>query len=201
MKVNDRVFVGLVSMLLYFSVSVHAQGAWEVDKQKDGIKIYTRNEKNSNFRSFKAIMLVEASPVDILKVLREADRYTDWYGFTKASKLLDQHHNVQYNYVETIFPWPYKNRDMVYKMSIDTAGTKSTRIHLVGLPNYIPEKKGVVRMQKAEGYLLLTPLGKHTEITYMFHSEPGDIPVWLANSAIAELPFKTLSGLRANLRK
>ena len=173
-----------------------------MDKDKGEIKIYTRDKKGSDFKSFKGIVLIETSMVEIIKVLRDADNYAKWYGFTKTSKLLEQYKDEQYNYVETMFPWPYKNRDMVYKMSIDASNPDTTKIHLLGVPDYIPEKDGIVRMQKAEGYILLRPLGKQIEITYVFHSEPGDnVPAWLANNSIAELPFKTLSGLRTILKE
>ncbi|MFZ1805964.1 MAG: hypothetical protein WAU36_02015 [Cyclobacteriaceae bacterium] len=109
---------------------------------------------------------------------------------------------MQYNYVETIFPWPYSNRDMVYRMSINESINGAVKIALEGLPDYVPEKKGIVRMRKAEGYILLQPMGEKTELIYEFHSEPGDnIPLWLANNSIAELPFRTLSGLRKILKE
>lgn len=190
----------LISLLILFEVS--AQGQWMLDRKEDGIEVYTRNERGSDFKSFKAIAFVEASTIEIIKILRDADSYTKWYGFTKTSKLLEQHGDEQYNYVETIFPWPFKNRDMVYKMSISTSNPDSTTIHLLGIPDYIPEKNGLVRMQKAEGYMSLKQIANMTEITYQFHSEPGDnVPVWLANNSISELPFRTLSGLKAMLKE
>lgn len=142
-------------------------------------------------------MMVAASTEELLKILKNADDFTSWYGFTKTSKLLKQERGVQYNYVETIFPWPYSNRDMVYRMSIDTSIPRAIKITLKGIPDYIQDKKGIVRMEKAEGYILLKPMEDKTEVIYVFHSEPGDnVPSWLANNSMAELPFKTLSGLR-----
>ena len=192
----------LITFIIFFLSESNAQGLWEINKKKDGIEIYTRYESGSDFKSFKAIILLETSVSEIIKILRDADNYSQWYGFTKTSKLLEQQKYQQYNYVETIFPWPYKNRDMVYKMSIDTTNLSTTKIHLLGVANYLPEKDGIVRMRKAEGYILLSPMGKQIEVTYVFHSEPGDnIPTWLANNSIAELPFQTLSGLRAILNR
>lgn len=199
---NNKTLVLLVSILLLISLDAFSQTSWEVDKNKDEIVVYTRAEKGSGFKSFKAVTTVEASTDEIISMLKDADSYTKWYGYTKTSKLLKQENDVQYNYVETIFPWPFVNRDMVYRMSINSLHSGVIEISLNGLPNYIPEKKGITRMQKAEGYLLLKPLGGKTEITYEFHSEPGDnIPTWLANNSIAELPFKTLLGLREVLKE
>ncbi|MEM9326623.1 MAG: START domain-containing protein [Bacteroidota bacterium] len=177
-----------------------AQGAWTLDKDENDIQVYTRRELDSDFKSFKAVTVLQVSAEDILGVLRDADRYEEWYGFTKTSQLLERQGNVQYNYVETVFPWPYKNRDMVYRMSIDTSNQAVTKVSLEGLPHHLPDNKGIVRMQVAKGYLLLATIDKETTITYVFHSEPGaSVPAWLANASIAELPYQTLLGLRSEL--
>ena len=194
--------VGIVSIFILYLSESSAQSQWVIDKHKDGIEIYTRYERGSDFKSFKAVAIVDAYTDEIVSVLKDADFYSDWYGFTRTSKLLEQRENEQYNYVETIFPWPYKNRDMIYKMTIETIDGDTTKISLVGLPNFIPENNGIKRMRKAEGYLLLVSRNRQTKIIYVFHSEPGDnIPAWLANKSISELPFRTLSGLKSMLKK
>lgn len=199
---STKVQVVLVSILVLLSFETLSQNLWELNKHQDGIKVYTKVEEGSAFKAFKAIVLVNASVDEIIEVLKNVDRYTEWYGYTKTSKLLKHENGVQYNYVETIFPWPYKNRDMVYRMAMNgghpnAEHPEEVEISLVGIPDYLPEKKGIVRMKKAKGYILLQPLNDKTQVTYEFHSEPGDnVPTWLANSSIAELPFKTLFGLR-----
>ncbi len=184
------------------SFMTRSQASWEVAKCEDGIIVYTRVKKDSDFKAFKAVLTVDVSTDEIIRVLKNANDYIKWYGYTKTSKVLKQEQDVQYNYVETKFPWPYSNRDMVYKMTIDASDSKEVKILLEGIPDYIPEKKGIVRMEKAAGFILLKSMGGNTEITYQFHSEPGNnIPTWLANSSIAELPFKTLLGLRKTLKE
>ncbi len=199
---NMKVFLWLFSSCILLSFRAYPQALWEIDKDKDGIIVYTRLEGNSEFKSFKAITRVDASQVEIIKLLKDAGNYKKWYGYTRTSMLLKEEKDVQYNYVETIFPWPYSNRDMVYRMSIDTSNPSEPKLFLKGLPDYIPEKKGIVRMKKAEGYIELRSVDNQTEVTYVFHSEPNkNIPAWLANKSIAELPFKTLQGLREILEE
>jgi len=200
MKIFSTVVIGC--FITFFSVQDFSQNNWEIDKNKDGIKVYTRVEKGSNFKAFKAIVEVDNSIGEIIKILKNVSENTNWYGYTKTSKLLKTENDIQYNYVETIFPWPYSNRDMVYKMSIEKYSSGAVKVLLKGLPNYISKKKGIVRMKKAEGYILLQPNNGKTEIIYVFHSEPGkNIPAWLANNSIANLPFKTLSGLKKILKE
>lgn len=198
-----RVFcVALWGVLTLPAFHSLAQSEWKLDKCKNDIEVYTRYEPDSDFKSFKAVATICAPVEEIISVLRDADKYTDWYGFTRASKLLEVRENVQFNYVETTFPWPYNNRDMVYKVSIDTSHGDTTKVELSGLPDYIAKKKGLIRMKKAQGYMLLIPHYQETKITYVFHSEPGaNIHPWLANRNISELPIKTLSGLKSRLQK
>lgn len=199
---SHKIHIILLTMFICTSYNTFCQTSWEIDKEKDGIVVYTKLEKNSDFKSFKAIVLVDASIDEVVRLLKDADSYTEWYGYTKTSKILKQDKGIQYNYVETVFPWPYKNRDMVYRMSISASDIDKVLISLKGMPDYISQKKGIVRMKKAEGNILLRRVDSNTEITYTFHSEPGDaIPAWLANNSIGELPFKTLTGLRGVLMK
>lgn len=176
----------------------NAQPAWELTKDNDGIRVYTRAEKGSAYKSFKAVAKMEAPAKDIVEVLRDADRYADWYGFTKTAKLLMRENDVQYHYVETIFPWPYQNRDLVCKMWEEKREYRTIILRVVGVPDFLPPVTDVVRMKKAKGHITLTAVtDNETEVVYEFHSEPGDnIPPWLANRSISELPLKTLSGLR-----
>lgn len=53
----------IVLFCAFFLVSHHSysQNSWEIDKNKEGIKVYTRVEKDSDFKSFKAVMTVTAS--------------------------------------------------------------------------------------------------------------------------------------------
>ena len=194
---KTKILLLLINVMLFLSFDVISQTPWEIDKNKNGIKVYTRFKKNSSFKSFKATTTVDASIEKTLKILQKTEDYTKWYGYTKKSKLLKQENNVQYNYVETVFPWPFRNRDMVYEMTTNYLESNVVKIILKGIPDFIKEKKGIVRMKKADGYILLKPLNEKTKIMYVFHTEPGEnIPVFLANSSIAKLPFKTLSGLK-----
>jgi hypothetical protein len=146
--------------------------------------------------------MVNAQVEEIITVLKDVENYTKWFAYTKKAKILNKEQNVQYNYIETAFPWPYENRDMVYEMSIKKIDSVKTKVFLKGIPDYIPKTKGIVRMRKANGYLMLIRSETQTEITYIFHSDPGgDVPSWLANNSITYLPFKTLIGLRKELIK
>lgn len=196
MKSNIFILCICVFSTVSFS-TLASQTLWEIDKNEDGIKIYTRVVEGSDFKSFKAIVQVEAPLDEVVKTLKNIGGYTKWFAYTKTSILLNQEDGVQYIYLETTLPWPFENRDMVYRMKVNKISADTTKITLKGLPDYVPQKTGIVRMKKANGFILLTSSENITEIVYEFHSEPGNnISPLMANISIADLPFKTLSGLR-----
>jgi len=187
--------LSLIIMLLAFES--YSQSLWVVKKDKNGVQVYLRDTAGSEYKSFKGTMKIQASLSEIVDILKKVEDYRQWFAFTKTSKLLKKEDNIQFVYIETSFPWPYKNRDMVYQMEFETINITTTRILLKGISGYIPKKKGILRMKKSEGYLLLNSKGSTTEITYVFHSEPeGNIPVWLVNKSVIDFPYKTLINLK-----
>jgi hypothetical protein len=197
MKYNKMVL--LVFALALISLDVFSSENWMIDKEDDGIKIYTRSVEGSEFRAFKGVAQYDATLDEVLKVLSNVENYPQWFGHTEASKLLAQIENENYIYVETIFPWPYSNRDLVYKVVVKKISPEKTLITIQGNPDFIPVKKNINRMTQASGKILITSLGNKTEIIYEFHCEPGNVPSWLANKLLPGYPLSTLSGLRRTI--
>jgi hypothetical protein len=169
---------------------------WELEKDSDGIKVYTQLEAGSPYKSFKAITVTNANSQAIAGILEDVKGYVTWFAFTEKVDLLENSLHEKYVYMETRYPWPFNNGDMIYKMTFATEGKTITKVTLVGVPDYLPPVAGITRMKEANGYILLTPVGNKTEITYYMHSDiGGEIPVWMANKYIDNLPYQTLSRL------
>ncbi len=173
-----------------------AEQSWFLNKDNNGVQVYSRETKGSEYRTFKGVVRINASMMEVVAVLKNIETYQKWFAYTKKVKLLKKEKNIQYLYLESEFPWPYRNRDMVYLIKFTQINPSAINITLTGVPNYIAAKKGIVRMKQAGGSLLLTAQDNKIEVVYVFHSEPGgNIPIWLANKALLDLPFKTLRNL------
>lgn len=173
-----------------------SQELWELEKDSDGIKVYTMLETGSPYKSFKAIAVINSTSDAITEILKDVKGYAGWFSFTEKAKLLENGLYEKYVYMETQFPWPFKNEDMIYKMTFSTEGNAVTKVTLIGIPDYYPPVEGVIRMKNANGYILLKPIGNKTEITYYMHTDSGgDIPIWMANKYMFNLPYQTLTNL------
>ena len=86
-----------------------------LDKQKDGIEIYTRPVAGSGIKEFKGVADVDASIAGIVAVLRDSDRFMTWFPNTPESRLLSREGMTSYQYSVMATPWPMADRDNVLR--------------------------------------------------------------------------------------
>ena len=194
-------FVWLQVMVL-LSAPVLGQGTWQLVKTGPSVTVYTKQKPESEYRSFKAVGIVLSTPEKVLEVLDDVYHYKQWFAFSKSIRLLKRKPNEKYVYMETSLPWPFRNQDMIYKITVRKNNPGEIKLILNGRSNFIPAIDGIQRMYDAKGYILLQPKQDYTIVTYVMHTEfGGDIPPWLANTYIHLLPFQTLNNLKGIVEK
>jgi hypothetical protein len=177
---------------------------WSLEKQEDGITVYTRSVAGSDIKEFKGNGIVEADLESVLAVLRDSDRYQDWFPECPESKLLSREGNVSHQYSVTAAPWPVDDRDNIFRTVLSRDETTgAVGISIGAAPRFYPEQPGRVRVQNAEGSWRLEPEGdQRTRVVFTMHLEPGGgIPAWLINRRIVSTPFGAISNLRAFVAK
>lgn len=188
------------ALLLVLSTEVPGI-AWELAARRDGVEVFTGLKQGSGFRAFKAVTRIEASPAEVLGVFLDVERYVEWFAYTRRARVLETTADARTIYLETEFPWPFANEDMIYRMSQTTTGQAVT-VTLEGVPGDRPRVEGVQRMKSASGHIEVRSVGTLTEVTYTMHTElGGGIPHWLANQNIHELPLRTLGNLKRRLER
>lgn len=191
-----------LQLIVLLSFPVVGEEAWQLVKSDSNVTVYTKQGLGRAYKSFKAVGIVQSTPQKLLKVLDDVDGYNQWFAFSESVRLLKIIQNEKYVYMETSFPWPFSNGDMIYKISLTKNNNGETTLVLNGVPDFIPAIDGIKRMPDAKGYILLQPEKEHTIVTYVMHTElGGDIPPWLANKYIHLLPFQTLNNLIRLLQK
>jgi hypothetical protein len=174
---------------------------WKLRKDENGIAVYTRTVASSTFDEFKAIALITGASLNqVLDIILDAGNYTRLIPDCTESRVLFQRGRYfDIHYLRMKSPWPVKDRDAIYQSeTIITDNGKVAHISLSPMGDYIEEKKDLIRMYRGSGYWEVEELpGGTVKITYQFHGDPGgQIPAWLANSAIVSNPYKTLEKLK-----
>jgi hypothetical protein len=188
-------FLFLIGVML-LSFPVMALEAWEQVKHNSAVTVFTKQVDGNPYKSFKAVGIVQSTPLKLLEVLDDVTSYGEWFAYLRTVRLLKKEGNEKFVYMETNFPWPFKNEDITYMLSVSKNEKGGIKLTLDGKPDYIPAVHGVKRMRDAKGYILLQPEDDHTIVTYVMHTElSGDIPPWVANKYIHLMPFETLNNL------
>lgn len=188
-------------LLLLFRPDPGSVPQWDLWKEKEGIRIYTRSFPGTNVKGLKMETMLEGRLDAYVELLRDWDAYEDWIYSSKNARVLETHspYDMIY-YVQSDFPWPLQDRDLIMKnRSWQDSLTHAWHSHSVSIPDHLPEKKGFVRIRQMEGEWVFTPVapGK-VHLKYWFHSDPGGVlPAWLVNMALDVGPMKTLRQMKA----
>jgi hypothetical protein len=176
------------------------QVSWTLQKDKDGIKVYTRDSDKSAFDEFRATMLLNQSIHSFVAVMRDAEGLPEWaYNVKNASTLKIMGDSLQYYYSEVSIPFPFTNRDGIYRNSYTWKPDSSLLIIEINiLPDYIEKKENFVRIPFGQGFWRVKVLeDKLIDVTFQMVVDPGgSVPSWLANMFVNETPTYTLTNLR-----
>lgn len=195
-----RVFFIFLSVLA--GTAQASGGEWQLARDRDGIRVWTRDIPNYPIREFKAVMIVKSSLAGLVNLILDTDNASRWVYRTDRIQLLKQ--DVESATflirVETNFPWPLANRDVVIAGQIaqeEKTGTVSIKSHSVEVAEYAQDPD-FVRMPDMEGTWLFRPLGGElVEVTMIGRADPGgNIPSGVVNLIIHETPYRTMQGMR-----
>ncbi|WP_299875985.1 START domain-containing protein [uncultured Cocleimonas sp.] len=189
------------SMLLIFSAPIFgAQDNWYLEKEEDNIQVFVAETKGSPLKSFRGVVTVNSSLNSVLSVIADASSYPRWLHNCKSAKTIKRIGETEiYNHIVTNMPWPVIDRDsVVQSIKTENKTTNQVTIKFVAKPAMIEKLPKTVRITKMNGLWELTPLddGK-LKILYQMSVDPGgNIPKWLVNSLVVDIPFNTLNNLR-----
>jgi hypothetical protein len=191
----------LVAIISLFAV-MQSQPNWELQKEGDGIKVYTAGSESSKFKQFKVEADVAASAQQIPHAVTDLENNYKWFESVKKGEMIELFSKDEYIFKQVVkVPFPFKDREVVQYCTVRELEDGVIRIDLKHKNDAIPEDGDYVRMPYAVGYWILTPNGTTTQIEYSFLADPGgNIPAWLANQFIVDNPFKTIKALREYLK-
>jgi len=174
--------------------------AWELAKEGKGITVHTREVDGSNFKEYRAVMNIKTSLSSLIALVADISAYPSWIHTCQEGKLLKRISLKEiYAYTINNAPWPVNDRDaIVHNTIIQDNEDQSVTIKIVGVPDYIPPQKGLVRVKMIDGYWRFTPVeNSMVQVIYQVHNDPGgDLPSWLVNSVVVSQPYNTLVNMQ-----
>ena len=191
------------SIVFIVSLSSLAHGKWELEKNANGVQVFTRDNENSAIKEFKAIATVFADRLDIARCVARVTDYPNWFPDCGESRIIDIiSPTKRKTYYRVDLPWPATDRYCYMIMHVETDNDKQeTTIHFNDTDG--DEVSDCVRMASANGFWKMTTLDeKKTKVVYQFISDPaGSLPAWIINMFIVDNPFDALVALKKKMEK
>jgi hypothetical protein len=201
---GPRTFIFIFISLLILHIFPCSLHAWELAKDANNIKIYTRDVEGSKFKEYKGTMEIEASLSALVALVDDIAAHPSWIHTGTEGRLLKRvSQKESFTYSINGAPWPVSDRDAVVRNYIQQdPATLEVTITITAFPNYIPEEPGLMRVRKINGYWYFNPLTDgRVQVIYQVHNEPGGkIPSWLVNSIVITQPYHTLKNMKKMVR-
>jgi hypothetical protein len=206
MKRTAVLVIALMAVLSPVRGQPSADEGWKLKKDRNGIQVYVRTVPGSGFKEFMATAELQAGMTSVMRVMEDTDSYPQWFPQIKESrvlKLISSHELVLYQLMD--LPFPVGDRDCVLRVQVSRdMRTGTVTFRLSSLWNYLPERKGVIRVKLISGSWTFTPDTARgvVMVTYRMHSEPeGKLPPWIANAGVVKRPYTVLTNMRKMLTK
>jgi hypothetical protein len=201
-------FVYLTAILLFtINVEVFPQKTndWKLSRYEKGVKIYIRNGNRASAKDVLGTTTIKTSLSALVYLVKDSENHYQWIYANKYAKLLKTMSDFEWIYYnESEAPWPVSNRDLItHAKLVQDANTFQITIDSQGVPDYLPEKNGLVRIKKLHSVWVFTP-AKYGQVDVRFELEidlGGNIPVWLINTSIEKGPMHTLQNMAKVLQQ
>jgi len=176
---------------------------WQLTRQdqRRNIKTFSRLEDGKRYRSFKVEAELDARLETLARVLIDVDNYTKWFWHTRESRLLKQVSPTEFIvYMVHNAPAGLPDRDSVVRVIVEpqTRSKPYLTLRASAVPDYIPQRKPLVRMSAEEITVKYSPIATNKiriEVEGYFDAG-GAIPAWAVNFVQRSAPYSVVLGLQ-----
>ncbi|MDQ3230669.1 MAG: START domain-containing protein [Pseudobdellovibrionaceae bacterium] len=180
---------------------------WEKINEEEGITVFRKSFPDSAVKGVGGEAMIDASIGKILWVLMDNEHKGDWVDKFKSTRTIETPNDLSnIQYAAFSMPFPVTNRDFVYRYDfrVDEAmNAVIVDVKSVEHPKAPASDTIGVRGAVIHGRYVLLPRGPNqTFVKAEYLADPkGILPTWVVNIVQKNWPFKTLMGLRKQVKK
>jgi len=181
-------------------------GEWKLMVDKDGIALFAREVSGHSEMQFKGVCIVSRPLESVVSVLSDTASYPKWFFKCIEAKKIPTENPSEFHfflYVAIDTPWPFRDRDVVYKteVDIDFASAK-VDIRSIALKRpFIPLRRQYVRITDSEQQWILERISvDRTRIIFISRTNvAGPFANFISNPGIRDTTIHSLKNLRKML--
>lgn len=180
-------------------------GEWELQRDEDGIKVYSKEVPGSDVVAFRGEAVLDAPIARVMGVLKDTARRIEWtpqLAETRLIKQINEFERIEFQRIST--PWPIRDRYFIMhiKATVDvktklvSAHSESIAMPAESHPEFVEGRmyESVFEVQAVDA--------THTRFAVQIHADPmGAIPKWMTNLFQRNWPKEFIEGLASQTRR
>lgn len=174
-----------------------ARGA-NASEPGDAIHFETFDMPDSAVKAVRIEAVIEAPVSAVMAVFADVQQYPQWVHNCSRAELVSTKGFYDFTaYQISDMPWPVTDRDMVLKFRTEETATGGFHVELINQSSALPSTDNI-RVSAAQGFYHFEPLSaSSTLLKSEQHFDPsGNIPVWLMNQLLKDIPVRSVIGMR-----
>ncbi len=179
------------------TLSVNADSAWQLRKDKGGIQVYTKSVDGSPYDAVRAVTQVDSIRLmSLVALLDDVAACQDWADQCVESTVRKRISDTQaYVYTHNDLPFPVKDRDVLtHVIWTQNPADYEVVMSSKATTGLMDKVKGRIRLTEAKTSWRFKPLKSgQIEVSNESHINPGSsLPGWITNMLLVETPYETI---------
>lgn len=198
----SKLHLNCLVFLLLGACQLMAAPDWELKRDRDGIRVYTRSVEGSKHKAVRATVTLPTSLTAAVALVRDASSCSAWAAFCVLSyeyEVLSPTESYIYSYNDV--PWPLADRDALARVTWSQDPETLAVTMVAEATEGIMPVTDAVRITDGSTTWQFVPRddGKLDIITEAHIDPAGPTPAWITNLLLIDSPFDTLKNMRSLL--
>ena len=183
-------------LTFYISLGCFAQGDWELEKDKEGVKVFVRHMEGNSFLNFKVQTSIRCSLDKLKTFLIDYDNYVNWVYICQESYKVEARGDTIIYYNSFDSPWPVSDRD-VYLSFFDKGEVNGRHVFEIRSAAGFEIDEDQVRIPVFDIDWVIEDQDSVLIVEQVGFTDPGgSVPTWLVNSTVVNGPFDSFVDLK-----
>jgi len=166
---------------------------WLLERERKGIKVFTKKSRWGRLRDSKAEMLLTDAKIDqLVGFLCNFDNYPNWVPRCREAKVIARISDSEFiAYMVFKSPWPVADRDCVLRVRLQRdPATGTVIINETSEPKYVTRRSNIIRIEQMFSIWRIVPQKDGLMVTNENSTNPGGtLPDWLVNTQSVDNPY------------
>lgn len=196
-------------LLLVFnltSLSAAEEQEWELQRDRDGIQVYTRAVEGSPYNAVRTTTVMDnVRLASLVALIEDVDACPDWADRCAESYLYERISETEsLIYTHNDMPFPVKDRDVLAQVKwTQNPDSKEVTMKSQATTGQLDEVRGRLRLTKTvTGWAFTPQLDGSVLVSNEAHIDPGSaLPGWVINMLLIDTPFETMKSYVNEVQK